>query len=213
MTYEEYEAEVKKHLTEKRFFHSQCVASCAAELAERYGANMEQAKTAGILHDIMKDTPKEEQLKIMENFGIILTVPERANPKLWHSIAGAAYCEHVLGVSDREILNAIACHTSGKENMTLLDKVLFVADYISADRDYPGVEIMREAARRSLEETIVKGIAWTMCDLSGHGAAIDPNSVLAYNEALQALTAGKSLTFRPGRYGIPEIETEEGEHP
>lgn len=213
MTYAEYEEEVKKRLTERRFYHSRCVAEEVARLARQYGADPEKAGTAGILHDIMKDTPKEEQLKILENFGIILTKSQRLNPKLWHSLSGAAYCEHVLGVSDREILNAIACHTVGKADMTLLDKVLFVADYISADRDYPGVEIMREAAKRSLEETMVKGIAWTLCDLSGQGSPIAADSVYAYNEALQLLTAGKNLVFRPGRFGIPEIETEEGENP
>ena len=98
MTFEEYEAEVKKHLTEKRFYHSQCVARCAARLAEKYGADVEKARLAGILHDIMKDTPPEEQLKIIEKYGIMLTEAERRNVKLWHAVSGAAYIEHVLGV-------------------------------------------------------------------------------------------------------------------
>lgn len=211
MTFGEYEAEVKKHLTPERFFHSQCVAAEAAKLAERYGADVEKARTAGILHDIMKDTPKEEQLKIMEKFGIILTDTQQRNPKLWHSLAGAAYCRHVLNVSDREILDAIACHTSGKKDMTLLQKVLFTADYISADRDYPGIEVMREAAQRSLEETIVKGVAWTLNDLTSQGRPVDPDSVYAYNDALKILTAGRELVFKPGRFGIPEIEIEKRE--
>jgi len=213
MAFEEYETEVKKHLTPERFFHSQCVAAKAAELAERYGADVEKARLAGILHDIMKDAPQEEQLKIMEKFGIILTDTQQRNPKLWHSLSGAAYCEHVLNVSDREILDAVACHTSGKRDMTLLQKVLFVADYISADRDYPGIEIMREAARRSLEETIVKGVAWTLNDLSGQGRPIDPDSVYAYNDALKNLTDGRNLVFKPGEFGIPDIKTEKGGNP
>ncbi len=213
MTYEEYEAEVKKHLTDRRFYHSQCVAAEAARLAERYGADVGKARTAGILHDIMKDAPMEEQLKIMEKFGIMLSKRQSPVPKPWHAAAGAAYIHGVLGVADPEILSAVECHTWGKKDMSLLDKVLFVADYVSADRDYPGIEIMREAARRSLEEAIVKGVAWTLCDLTNQGRPIDPDSVCAYDDALKVLTTGRELVFKPGRFGIPEIEINEGGNP
>lgn len=187
MTYAEYEQEVKRHLTEKRFYHSQCVAQCAAELAARYGADVEKARLAGILHDIMKDTDADEQLKILERFGIMLSETQRHGSKLWHALSGAAYIEHILGVADREIIDAVACHTSGKSGMGLLDKVLFVADYISADRDYPGVERMRELAESSLEEAIIEGIAFTVQEKAGERYTLDPQSICAYNEALWAL--------------------------
>lgn len=187
MTYEEYEGLVKPHLSERRFYHSQCVAACAAELAEKYGADVEKARLAGILHDVMKDTEPEEQLKIMERSGIILTEAQRRNTKLWHALSGAAYAESELGVKDRDILNAIACHTGGKAGMTVLDKVLFVADYISADRDYPGVEELREAAQSSLEEVIVQGVTFTMQERMGERMTMEPRSIDAYNEALWIL--------------------------
>ncbi len=187
MTFAEYEQEVKGHLTENRFTHSQCVAECAAQLAARYGADVEKARLAGILHDIMKDTDPEEQLKIMEQFGIMLTEAQRHNTKLWHAPSGAAYIEHVLGVGDREILDAVACHTGGRPGMGLLDKVLFVADYISADRDYPGVERMRQLAESSLEEAIVEGIAFTVREKTEERLPLAPQSICAYNEALWAL--------------------------
>jgi len=187
VTFAEYEQEVKGHLTEKRFYHSQCVAECAAELAARYGADVGKARLAGILHDIMKDTDAGEQLKIMEQFGIMLTEAQRHSTKLWHALSGAAYIEHVLGVGDREIVDAVACHTGGKSGMGLLDKVLFVADYISADRDYPGVERMRELAGSSLEEAIVEGVAFTVQEKTGERFTLDPQSICAYNEALWAL--------------------------
>ncbi len=191
MTYEEYEREVKKHLSEKRFYHSRCVAACAKRLAKRYGADPQKALTAGILHDIMKDTPKEEQLKILEEFGILLTETQRENEKLWHSVSGAAYCEHVLSVSDREVLDAIACHTSGKKDMTLLDKVLFTADYISEDRDYPGVEEMRKLAESSLEEAMIEGIRFTVTEKMEQSLPMDPGSIDAYNDALRILSVRK----------------------
>ncbi len=191
MTYEEYEAEAKKHLTSQRFYHSQCVAAEAARLARRYGADVEQARLAGILHDIMKDTPPEEQLKILGDSGIILTDMQRRTPKLWHSLCGAAYLEHTLGATDQAVLQAVRCHTGGRSGMTLLDKVLFVADYISADRDYPGVEDMRQAADRSLEEAMVEGIAFTVNETMGQRRLLGQESIAAYNEALVILEEQK----------------------
>ncbi len=187
MDYEEYEREVKSHLTEKRFYHSQCVAQEAARLAQRYGADVEKARLAGILHDIMKDTPPEEQLKILTDSGIILTNTQQRNRKLWHALCGAAYIRQKLGVTDPEIVNAVACHTSGKGDMTLLEKVLFVADYISADRTYPGVEEMRLAADRSLEEAMVEGIRFTVDELMGQGLPVAAESIEAYNDAIFTL--------------------------
>lgn len=187
LTYEDLERAVRPHLGDKRFYHSQCVAACAQDLARRYGADPDKARKAGILHDIMKDAPGEEQLKILEESGIILTDLQKTQPKLWHAMAGAAYVEHTLGVTDPEILGAIRWHTSGRGGMTLLEKVLFVADYISADREYPSVDKMREAAQRSLEETIVRGVAYTLWELTDGCQPLDADCIAAYNEALAAL--------------------------
>lgn len=183
-----YEEEVKKHLTPQRFYHSQCVMEEAKKLAAFWGADEEKAALAGILHDIMKDTPGEEQLKMMERFGIMLTDTQKANPKLWHSLCGAAYLEHVLGIQDKEILEAVRCHTSGKKDMTLLEKVLFVADYMSADRDYPGVERMREKAYKSLDAAIVEGISFTVSELMERQAPVSADSIDAYNDAIRQLS-------------------------
>ena len=191
MTYGQYEQEVKRHLTERRFYHSQCVAQEAAELARRYGADVEKARLCGILHDIMKDTPPEEQLKILEDSGIILTKTQRHNRKLWHAMAGEAYLRTRLGIEDEEILGAVRCHTSGKGDMTLLEKVLFVADYISADRDYPGVGELRKTARRSLEEAMVEGIRFTVEELMGQNLPVAAESIHAYNDAILFLEEQK----------------------
>ena len=195
MEYQDYEREVRAHLTEGRFYHSQCVAREAARLAQRYGADVEKARLCGILHDIMKDTPRQEQLKIIENSGIILSGPQRRNQKLWHAIAGAAYIQSALGVTDGEIVSAVACHTSGKGGMTLLEKALFVADYISADRDYPGVEDMRAAANRSLEEAMVEGIIFTVNELMGQRLPVAEESISAYNDAIAILEEKKEQSL------------------
>lgn len=191
MDFSQLEGEVKTHLTERRFYHSQCVAEEAARLARRYGADVEKARLAGILHDIMKDTAPEEQLKILTDSGIILTDAQRRNRKLWHALSGAVYLQEKLGIEDREIVEAVECHTSGKGNMTLLDKVLFVADYISADRDYPGVEEMRRLADQSLEEAMVEGIRYTVDELMGQNLPVAAESIEAYNDAIFTLQTEK----------------------
>ena len=168
-------------LSEKRFLHSLNVAKSAAELAEQYGADKEKAYTAGILHDIMKDTDGRKQLQIIENSGIIFGNLDRTEPKLWHAKAGAAYVRDVLGEND-EIAQAIACHTTAKGGMTLLEKVLFLADFISDDRDYDGVEQMREATSRSIEEGMDIALSFSIIDLVERRKAIHPDTLEAYNE-------------------------------
>ena len=191
MTFEQYEQEVKRHLTQGRFYHSQCVAAEAEKLARRYGADPEKARLCGILHDVMKDTPPQEQLKILEKSGIILTVAQRRNRKLWHALSGAAYLRDELGIADQEILGAVECHTRGMGGMSLLDKVRFVADYISADRDYPGVEELRVTAYRSLEEAMVEGIRFTVDELMGQELPVAAESIEAYNDAIITLQEQK----------------------
>ena len=187
MTYEQCECEVRQRLSEKRFYHSQCVAEEAVRLAVLYGADPEKARLAGLLHDILKDTPAEEQLKILQGFGIMMNDTELANQKLWHAISGAAFLEFGLGIRDRELLSAVRCHTSGRKNMTLLEKVLFVADYISADRDYPGVEELLAVARESLEEAIIEGVAFTVQELMSRREPVASASIDAYNDAVAVL--------------------------
>ena len=181
-TLEEYKAIIKPLLTQKRYHHSVCVEKEAVRLAKKYGANVEKASVAGILHDIMKDLPSQEQLKMMVQFDIILTEVERSAQKLWHAKLGAAYIEKELQIEDREILDAVRYHTTGRENMTLLDQVLFIADFTSEDRDYPGVEDMRKAADSSLQDAMLHGMQFTIQDLAECYKPIHPDTIAAYNQ-------------------------------
>lgn len=183
---EEYKAVIKPLLSEKRYYHSVCVARAAKELALKYGADAGKAETAGILHDIMKDLPPEQQLAKMERYGISLTDVERSAQKLWHAMLGAAYLKNELHIDDREILDAVRYHTTGRRNMTLLDKILFIADFISADRDYPGVDKLRKAAQVSLEEAILEGFCYTITDLADDRKPIHPDTIDAYNQTALA---------------------------
>ena len=182
MKFEEYKKLIKSRMSEKRYIHSVNVAKEAVRLAEKYGADVEKAKIAGILHDITKETPPDEQLKIIEDNGIILNTVQKSSQKLWHSVSGSAYVKSVLGINDEDILNAIRYHTSGRADMSLLEKVIFVADFTGAERDYDGVDIMREKADRSLEETMEFGLAFTISDLAKRNLPIDYDAIKAYNQ-------------------------------
>ena len=178
---------IKRKLNPQRLHHSLCVAESARELAMQYGADPDKAYTAGLVHDIMKNTPPDDMLKFFCDNGIMLTKTQRQSPKTWHAIAGEAYLRRRLHVTDEDILTAVRYHTTGRADMTCLEKVVFIADFVSADRDYPEVEHMRATAQRSLEEAIVEGLQFTITELVEAAALVDPDSIGAYNDAVLAV--------------------------
>ncbi|MBO5253931.1 MAG: bis(5'-nucleosyl)-tetraphosphatase (symmetrical) YqeK [Clostridia bacterium] len=190
-TRQAYIKRLKPMLSEKRFEHSLNVAAEAVKLAKKCGADVEKAETAGLLHDILKDTPADKQLKIISDFGIIMTDVELSAKRFLHAISGAVYIRTELGIDDPEIFDAVRYHTTGRKNMSLLEKVIFIADFISKDRDYPGVEDMRKAAYKNLDKAIVEGIAFTISDLAKNRDVIVTDSVDAYNDAVWAVKYGK----------------------
>ena len=183
----ECEAVIRPLLSASRYHHSRCVSKEAVKLAEKYGGDVSKAAVAGMLHDIMKDTPRDAQLKIIERFDIMLSGTEKKVPKLLHAISGSAYIKHNLNIEDPEILDAVRWHTSGRENMSLLEKIIFVADFISEDRDYDGVDDIRESAEKSLDLAIYEGIKFTLSDLLENGHYIDEHTIEAYNWVLNLL--------------------------
>ena len=181
---ETYKAIIRTHLGDYRYTHSLCVAESAKTLAIQYGADPKKAELAGILHDILKDTPQDQQLKFMDRFAIMLTSVERASPKLWHAMAGAEYLRQELQIADPDIFLSVRYHTTGRAGMSLLERVVFTADFISADRTYPGVETMRQLAEKSLREAMLEGIAFTMQELAKKRQVIHPDTVDAFNSLL-----------------------------
>lgn len=178
----EFLEEIKKRLNPDRLYHSLNVADEAKKLAKHYGADEQKAFTAGLLHDILKNTPDSELLQYFERNGIMLTETERASRKTWHAMAGADFLRRELHVTDEDILSAVRWHTTGRAGMTLLDKVLFIADFISADRDYPSVERMREKAYVSLEDAMLEGLQFTINELVENAWPVHEDSIRAYNE-------------------------------
>lgn len=182
MKTEDYIEILKSRLSEYRFIHSLAVADEAKRLAERYGEDADRAYLAGLLHDIMKDAPKSEQLRAIEKSGYRMNEIELAEPKLWHAIAGACYIENEGLCTDSEIISAVRYHTTGKPSMTLLEKILYVADFTSAERDYDGIEVMRAAADESLEIAMLEGTRFSINSVLQKCGFVHIDSILMYNE-------------------------------
>ncbi len=183
MEYERYIKELDR-LSEYRRIHSLNVADEAVRLAEKFGADPAKARLAGLLHDITKEIPDENQLKIIEKGGIILTDVERRSPKLWHAISGAVTIRDVYGIDDEDIFNAVLYHTTARAGMSKLEKCIFLADFTSAERSYPDIDVIRKYAEVSLEDGMLYGLKFTIARLSGRANLISPNALDAYNEIL-----------------------------
>lgn len=181
-TEEQYRDILRGRLTPKRYRHSLAVAEQAEHLARKYGADPEKARTAGLLHDILKDTDGDSQLQIFKDFGILLDAVEETAPKLWHAHAGAVFLEHILGITDPDILLPIRYHTTGRAGMSMAEVVLYLADFTSADRDYPDVDVMRELAERSVEEAMRYALRYTIDDLNEQGRSVHPDTLACYEE-------------------------------
>ncbi|MBR5562187.1 MAG: bis(5'-nucleosyl)-tetraphosphatase (symmetrical) YqeK [Clostridia bacterium] len=186
--YDDGLSDYRKLLSEKlddyRMHHSECVSECAAVLAEKYGADVEKARLAGLLHDVTKNTSKSDQLEIIERSGEPLSRVEIINPKVWHQISGAAFLKESGMITDEEILSAVRWHTTGRADMTLLEKIVYVADFISADRDYPDVNVVRRLAEKSLEDAILYTSRYTVLKLASSDLPIHPATVECYNDML-----------------------------
>ena len=174
----------EKTLSERRFIHSKNVAYSATLLAKKYGEDPLKAETAGILHDITKELNPEKQLQIIRSGGIILDDILEKTPKLYHAVSGMVYARDTLGITDEGILNAIRTHTTGAANMPLLSKIIFIADFISEERDYPDVDIMRRESEKSLEDGMRYALKFVISDLLQKGRTVHPDALSAYNEVV-----------------------------
>ena len=178
----DYKSIIRPLMGDYRYIHSCNVAEEAVILAKLYGCDEEKAYTAGILHDITKEFPQEEQLQIIRDGGIILDDVQKNAPKLWHSVSGSVYIQTHLGLTDEDVINAIRYHTTGRANMSLLEKIIYTADYTSAERSYNGADVMREKSRNSLEEAMIFSCQFTLQNLSEKQAAIHPDQLFCYND-------------------------------
>ncbi len=172
---------LKTRLKPERLYHSICVAEQAKHLAEIFGGDPEKSYTAGLVHDIMRYEPVEKMLEMIENDGQRLTDSEKNITVTLHAIAGEVFLRKNLKVTDEEILSAVRWHTTGKENMSLLEKIIYVADLTSEDRDYPDILEVRAMAEESLDKTCLRGLSFTIEDNAKKCRPIHIDTVKAYN--------------------------------
>jgi len=158
-----------QHLDPKRVPHVMGCEQEAVRLARRWGGDEGLAAEAGILHDITKRLKTPEQLKLCEQYGIMTDIEERANYKLLHAKTGAALSRELFGVSD-EVYSAIFWHTTGRPGMSLLEKIIYIADYIEPNRDFEGVEELRSLAYKDLDEALILGFQMSLKELERRGA-------------------------------------------
>lgn len=182
----EYRKLLRELLDDYRLFHSECVCESAGILAEKYGADIQKARLAGLLHDITKQFGEQEHRRLIGEMSIV----ENSNHKVWHQMSAPAYLKEKGIVTDEEILSAIRWHTTGKSGMGLLEKIVYTADFISADRKYPDVEYVRKLANISLEKAMLYTSRYTIQTLAEKNITIHPATLDCYNDMV--LTLGKA---------------------
>lgn len=167
----------------KRFYHSLGVQGMSVALAARYGCDVDKANLAGLLHDCAKDLKDEELIVECKKVNIPISEVEYRNGYLLHGKLGAYYVKHKFDISDPDILSAIEWHTTGKPDMSLLEKIIFVADYIEPNRlaeRIPNLKEIRELAFHDLDSAVVTILENTLSYLESKGQEIDNWTYAAY---------------------------------
>ena len=163
---------------QKRVRHIRGTEEEAVRLARRWGADETMARRAGILHDCTKYLELEEQLALCGKYGVELDELERRAVKLLHSKTGACIARYVFGEPD-EVFNAIFWHTTAKENMTALEKILYVADYMEPNRTFEGVERLRELAYSDLDAALLLGVTTTIQEMKDRNLPVHRSTLRA----------------------------------
>ena len=178
---DELEQVVISLLNPNRVAHVLGCRDTAVELAKHWGADVRDAARAGILHDITKAIDGPLQLTLCDAYGKILSDFSKRYPKTLHALTGSLVAERIFG-ENKAVVSAIEWHTTGKANMNLLEKIIYVADYMEPNRDFPGVEKLRELAFTDIDAALKLGLEMTLEHLKQQGNEVSPESreALAY---------------------------------
>ena len=183
---EEYYKILRARMNNKRYEHSLNVAKQAVYLAQKYGEDIKKAEIAGLLHDVTKQTDEQEQLRIISDAGLQLSALELENKKLWHAISGMAFLKIKLNIADEGILNAIRYHTTGRAGMSLLEKIVFVADMTTEDRTSPEAKMVKRVAEDNLDKAVCLTAIASMKLLMERMMVVAPDTLDTYNDNLKA---------------------------
>lgn len=188
MTKSEIELWLKNKLSNKLYRHSLAVQEMSTQLAKIYNVDKEKASIAGLIHDCAKSLPKKEMLSYSNQLDIPIDEIIKRHPILLHATLGAKIAKDKFGITDEEILNAIASHSLGSKNMTKLDKILYIADSAEPNRDYPEAEIIRKLAYDGeLDRALLEAINQKIIYVVRKNAILHPLSVEVRNDILTKL--------------------------
>ncbi len=177
MNLDKMRSKLKDMLLEKRYNHSVMVCETARELAVLFGADVEKAEIAGLLHDCAKNFTKDEMFALCEKYNIELDEVTKKQTGLIHAFLGAEIAKDLFKIDDEEIYDAIFYHTVGKPNMSLLTKIIYIADAVEPLRHYEGVERLRELAYTDLDKALVYQIDITIKSVLKRGSLLHLNTV------------------------------------
>lgn len=172
---------LKSNLKPSRYEHTLGVVETAKALAKLNGISEEKAEIAALAHDVAKNLSKDKMEEIIKENNILLSEVEKKNFNLWHSIIAPIEAKEKLKIQDNEILDAIRWHTTGKENMSILTKIIYIADMIEPNRNFPGVEKIRQLTFENLDKGVMYGLSESIKDLLNKNMLIDLNTIKARN--------------------------------
>ena len=184
LSIEEIKSYLKENLVDKRYTHTLGVADTAKKLAKLNGISEEVAEIAGLAHDVAKNLSKVRMKELMEENNIVLSEVEEKNANLWHSIIAHIEAKDKLKIEDEEILDAIRWHTTGKEGMSVLAKIIYIADMIEPGRNFEGVEDIRKITFENLDRGVYYGLTRSIEFLLTKNLLIDENTIKARNHFL-----------------------------
>lgn len=180
-TLEEAHAALAAALEPKEVRHCERTADTARTLAERFGLDAKKAEFAGMLHDVARALSDTELLAVARRYDIPVSNVDRVRPYLLHAEVGARLLAETMGIEDEEVLSAVASHTFGRVGMTELEKVIYLADTIEPARSFPGVERVRGAAERGLDDAMRVAYRVVICHLTERGRPLHPRTVEVWN--------------------------------
>ncbi|MBU3072996.1 bis(5'-nucleosyl)-tetraphosphatase (symmetrical) YqeK [Clostridium estertheticum] len=182
---------IKKNLKESRFKHSVSVSKTAIELATIYGQNIEKARIAGLVHDCAKNLADEQLIKMATDHNIELDEVSRQSPQIIHGLVGSIIARDVMEIHDEDILNSIKYHTTGRRDMSILEKIIFISDYIEPLRTFNGKDEVRRLSKVNLDVAVILCLENTIKYVISQKRLLHIDTIYARNYLLSEKTRRK----------------------
>lgn len=180
-SYAQIDDYLRKNLKESRYVHTLGVVQSACSLAKINGVDEEKTKIAALIHDAAKNMKIDKQYKILKDNNVDIDIISQNSPQILHGWVAAILAKDLMGVVDEEIINAVKYHTTARKSMSKLEKIIYIADYIEPNRDYPGVEELRKATFSNLDKGLLMGIDNTITFVIKQGQLVHPLTLDARN--------------------------------